>query len=100
MSKKTAADDLPKCDWAEKGVSLWEFVKGEAAPVLPQVAKLVRGQAGLDLGPLIEWDSPFMIYSHRRRTKVFAENVHWNATKKTYIRDGPVMEIPKDYPGN
>ncbi|KAK2159836.1 hypothetical protein LSH36_145g05043 [Paralvinella palmiformis] len=64
---------------------------------LAQPIRISHG-SDLDLSPA-DTLHPFLAFSRRRRTKVYAENLAWNEILKKYKQKGPILEIPKDYPG-
>ena len=51
------------------------------------------------MGPLVNLENPLLVYSKRRRTKVYAECLQWNARRTRFEPHGDVLEIPKDYSG-
>ena len=89
---------LPDCAWAEDAVTLYEFIKHKDAPVLPKVARFTCGER-IATGSLVDWEQPFLVYSHRRRTKIYAENLTWKNDSKSFVTQGYPLEIAKDYPG-
>ena len=89
---------LPDCEWSDQGTTLPEFITSAAAPVLPQVVRL-EPQCEIDFGSSIDWNVPFLIYSHRQRTHVNAEQVKWCKKTKSYVKADDAITIPKDYPG-
>ena len=99
---------LPELTWSAKTFTPAEF---PACFSKPQVVRILPGDSEgwegsfpvpakkVNLGPELDTSKPFLIYSHRRRTKVFAEHVAWDKSKKSYQPNGPLLEIPKDYVG-
>ena len=65
----------------------------------PQYVKIEDGSA-VDLGPLVDKEDTLIIHAYRKRTKVLADNLKWDSSKKDYVQFGPKVEIPKDYPGS
>ena len=64
---------------------------------LPLMVKLQKPDT--DLGPGVDTSAPFLLYSRRRRTKVYAECMGLEPGKNTMEPYGPILEIPKDYTG-
>ena len=99
---------LPELKWSAKSYTPAEF---PGCFSRPQVVRILPGEdeetennpaestRPVDLGPQLDTSKPFLIYSHRRRTKVFAEHVVWDKSKKSYRPNGPLLEVPKDYIG-
>ncbi len=65
----------------------------------PTKDKSIDPSNAVELGPELDTTAPFLVYSHRRRTKVFAEHVIWHESKKAYQPSGEILEVPKDYIG-
>ena len=109
--RNTASDPngtLPDLVWSSKTYIPAEFPANFSKP---QIVRILPGDSEgwegsfpipakrVDLGPDLETSKPFLIYSHRRRTKVFAEHVAWDKSKRSFQANGPLLEIPKDYIG-
>ena len=85
---------VAEAQWKEEKQTPSEFLANFR---LAQPIRISHG-ADLDISPA---DSlhPFLAFSRRRRTKVYAENLAWNEILRKYKQKGPILEIPKDYPG-
>ncbi len=109
FGRSSLADRLPTLQWSPKTYLPADFPETFAKP---QVVRLLPGDSEgwegafdvpakrVDLGPELDTLKPMLVYSHRRRTKVFAEHVSWDKAKKSYQPHGPLLEVPKDYIGN
>ena len=83
-------------NWSEGSKPPLEYLKEFKKP---EMVKMAFEGDQLDIGELVDTTKPFLLYSHRRRTKVYADMEHLDATTTTYVKDGPTVEIPKDYLG-
>lgn len=86
-------DILADTQWSSSTVQLQEL-RDEKLPMVVRLA-----DPGTDLGPEVDSSAPFLLYSRRRRTKVYAECLGVEEGKKTIQAYGPIYEIPKDYTG-
>jgi len=86
---------LPDIVWEEKPRSPKDFIQPSFQG--PEVVRLERGGGGyVSFGPLIDPTRPFLIFSHRRRTKAYAEPVFDDGIQP---KTSHCFEIPKDYIG-
>ena len=92
--QQTAA--MENYTWSDSRKRPAEYLKDFKGP---EMIKMTFDGDALDLGPTVDTQKPFLLYSHRRRTKVYADMVHWDDRAKKYNKTGPSVEIPKDYIG-
>ncbi len=90
------ADLVNTTEFGEEHLRLESFIESFLSP---EVVRLVRGESdNLELTPA-PLDQPFLAFSRRRRTRMYAECWCWDDKQKKYIAKPPVLEIPKDYVG-
>lgn len=90
--------DIPAIQWESTQSSLFDFVDNFKNP---HMVKLELNEAAKDLhfGEAVNLNQPCLAFSHRRRTRIYAENLAWNYNKKMYAPKGEILGIPKDYMG-
>ena len=95
--------DLPEFVWEESPSTLSDFAENFESPHLVRLEDSQSSSAAaapaFTLGELVDVNRPFLAFSRRRRTRVYAENLEWDAKKRIYVPKGHVLEIPKDYMG-
>ena len=96
MANQSPLYDWPEPKWTQESWPLTEVCQDFNSPLL---VKLDERDVAPSFGDEVEMDAPFVVYSKRRRTKVYAENLAWDGERKQYVPSGPVLEIPKDYTG-
>ena len=86
---------LDKTQWSSTPVQLRDL-RDERLPIVVSLA-----DPDCDLGPGVDTKAPFLVYSRRRRSKIYAECLRVEKEKKEMVTAayGPVYEIPKDYTG-
>ncbi|XP_013414382.1 uncharacterized protein LOC106176505 [Lingula anatina] len=90
-------DAEPYFEWADEAVDARLFLFQHQ---LPQVVKLSSGlYSNLGEKTTLNSQQPFLLYSARRGTKVFASNLHWDEERAEHKRDGPALVIPVNYQG-
>ena len=96
--------DLPPLQWEDTPTDLAHFAEDFQSPHFVRLEPRVCPEEHADnpvfsLGPLVDVSVPFLAFSRRRRTRVYAENLIWDNKKSLYVPNGHVIEIPKDYMG-
>jgi hypothetical protein len=86
---------LSETQWSEEKQTVYDFMSEFTSA---QPIRVVPQGGDVDLSPA-DVLYPFLAFSRRRRTKVYAENLVWDECEKQYVRKGPLLEIPKDYLG-
>lgn len=87
-------------NWDTTSYTQTEFAANHSLPCLVRLVS-ERGEAAPEscLGNLVDVSKNFLAYSHRRRTKAYAQHMVWDPDSNSYSPDGLLIEVPKDYPG-
>ena len=85
---------LPHIDWEDEGFSPKDYLEQFDGPEFVTL-KNADGSP-VSFGPLVDPSKPFIAFSHRRRTKAYAETVFPGEVQNSNC---PTFEIPKDYVG-
>ena len=91
----TISEILADTQWDAEKQTVYDFMSGFTSA---QPIRVIAKGSDVDLSPA-DVLHPFLAFSRRRRTKVYAENLVWDEKDKAYVRRGPLLEIPKDYLG-